>query len=139
MAERRFIAVFNRFCWERDQALENEDKPSQSPPQVDETPGSYHRTHSGLVIDRVRAIQSKNIDLKNTNNLLNLLSIHEIDGQIELLFSGGAALRLKTTGILAHLKDLGEPWPTQWRPHHGHDAQILAQETARTQQASPLT
>ena len=138
-SEKRFIAVFNRFCWERDQALENAGQPPESPPQIDKTPGHYHRTHSGLVIDRVRAIQSKDIDLKNTSKLLNLLSVHELDGQIELLFSGGAAIRLKTTGILAHLKDLGEPWPTQWRPHHGHDAEILAEEAARTQQANTVT
>ena len=140
--ERRFVAVVNRFCWEQDQALEASDVQDQtgtspdtssstSPGTPPGTSGVYHRTHAGLVFDRVRAVQSKNIDLKDTSNLLNLLSVHALNGQVELLFSGAATIRLKCTSILAHLKDLGEPWPTQWRPHHGYDEQILAEETAR--------
>lgn len=134
--EKRFVAVFNRFCWEQDAALqETEPSPDQvediDGERVDPKPGCYHRTHSGLVVDRVRAVQSKKIDVSNGKMLLNLLSIHALDGHIELLFSGGAALRLKTRSVLAHLKDLGEPWPTRWRPHHGHDAEILAEEAAR--------
>lgn len=124
---KRFVAVFNRFCWEQDEALVDGSAPCDTP----EADGCYHRTHAGLVIDRVRGVQSKGIDLKDGKKLLNLLSVHELDDQIELLFSGGAALRLKTTGVLAHLKDLGYPWPTKWRPHHGHDAEILAEEAAR--------
>lgn len=127
---KRFVAVFNRFCWERDGALED-------PAETDTSPGDYHRSHAGLVIDRVRSVRSKNIDLGDNKKLLNLLSVHELDGQIELLFSGGAALRLKSNGVLAHLKDLGESWPTKWRPHHGHDAEILAEETARNAEANP--
>ena len=134
-SNRQFIAVFNRFCWEADGALDDDDQPQQ----IDEAPGTYHRTHSGLVIDRVRGVQSRKIDLEDKSKLLNLLSVHELDGQIELLFSGGAALRLKTTGVLAHLSDLGRPWPTKWRPHHGHDDEILAEAQARADQedASP--
>ena len=123
---KRFVAVFNRFCWEQDAALEDEAAGKSC-----EESECYHRSHAGLVIDRVRSVQSKGIDLTDGKKLLNLLSVHELDGQIELLFSGGAALRLKTTGVLAHLKDLGDAWPTKWRPHHGHDAKILAEETAR--------
>ena len=137
-SEKRFVAVFNRFCWERDGALEGEDDALKSH-AVDETPGSFHRIHSGLVIDRVSAVKSKQIDLKDKSKLFNLLSIHELEGSIELLFSGGAALRLKTTGVLAHLKDLGDSWPTKWRPHHGHDAEILAEETARSQDEAPAS
>lgn len=136
--ERRFVAVVNRFCWEQDQALEASDaqdqtgtSPDTSSSTLSSTPRVYHRTHAGLVFDRVRAVQSKNIDLKDASNLLNLLSVHALNGQVELLFSGAATIRLKCTSILAHLKDLGEPWPTQWRPHHGYDEQILAEETAR--------
>ena len=131
-AEKRFVAVFNRFCWERDEALKDEDR------AVDPAPGAYHRCHTGLVIDRVRSVQSRSIDLSDTAKLLNLLSIHPVADHIELLFSGDAAIRLKINGVLAHLKDLGEPWPTQWRPHHGHDAEILAEESARanTQRAA---
>ena len=121
---KRFVAVFNRFCWERDGALSEEE--------AGPSPEAYHRSHAGLVIDRVWAVQSKSIDLSDHKKLLNLLSVHHSEGQITLLFSGKAALRLKCKGVLAHLKDLGEAWPTKWRPHHGHDAQILAEESLRS-------
>jgi hypothetical protein len=35
-----------------------------------------------------------------------------------LIFAGGAAIRLEVDGILCHLEDLGEPWPTRWQPAH---------------------
>ena len=125
-AAKRFVAVLNRFCWEQDGALDDGDAPG-----IDMQEGTYHRTHTGFVIDRVRGVQSKGIELGDKSKLLNLLSVHALEGCVELMFSGGAALRLKTSSILAHLKDLGNRWPTQWRPHHGHDAEILAEETAR--------
>ena len=77
--DKRFVAVFNRFCWDRDGALEDEA-------EVDTAPGAYHRSHSGLVIDRVVSVQSKNVDLKDGSKLLNLLSVHELGDQIELVF-----------------------------------------------------
>ena len=131
-AAKRFIAVLNRFCWEQDGALEDGDTPG-----IDATAGTYHRSHCGLVIDRVRGVQSKGIELGEKGKLLNLLSIHALDGCVELMFSGGAAVRLKTSSVLAHFKDLGDRWPTKWRPHHGHDEEILAEESARAASTNP--
>ena len=33
-------------------------------------------------------------------------------------FAGGSSVRLEVAQILCHLDDLGEPWPTRWRPKH---------------------
>ena len=33
-------------------------------------------------------------------------------------FAGGSSVRLEVGRILCHLDDLGEPWPTRWRPKH---------------------
>jgi hypothetical protein len=33
-------------------------------------------------------------------------------------FAGDAALRLQGPRIVCHMEDLGEPWPTRWRPSH---------------------
>jgi len=40
---------------------------------------------------------------------------------IELTCAGDTAIRLETNGLLCHLEDFGEPWPTQWRPQHADD------------------
>ena len=39
-------------------------------------------------------------------------------GQIYFDFAGGSSIRLSVERILCHLDDLGEPWPTRWRPRH---------------------
>ncbi len=39
-------------------------------------------------------------------------------GAVLLEFSGGGTMRLEVRGIRCHLEDLGEPWPTRWRPSH---------------------
>ena len=122
--DRQFVAVLNRFCWERDGALDEKD-------ETDANTGPYHRTHAALVMDGIGAIKSRGITLSDSRHLLNLLSVHMGDGEIELLFSGDVALRAECAEIRVRLQDLGEPWPTQWRPHHGHDAEILAEAQAR--------
>jgi hypothetical protein len=35
-----------------------------------------------------------------------------------LVFSGGGVIRLEVSGLLCHMEDLGEGWPTRWRPTH---------------------
>ncbi len=32
--------------------------------------------------------------------------------------SGGGEISLEVSDIRCHLEDLGEPWPTRWRPGH---------------------
>jgi hypothetical protein len=50
-----------------------------------------------------------------------LLTIRPEDGLVNLEFSGGAAIRLEVARILCHARDLGDPWPTPWRPCHDLD------------------
>ncbi|MGB0785857.1 MAG: DUF2948 family protein [Alphaproteobacteria bacterium] len=125
--EGQFIAVFNRFCWELDQALDatDEERPG---------PGIYHRTHSALVVEGAIGVRSRSINLSDNKELLNLLSLHSDSDQIELMFSGEAALRIKAGSINVRLQDLGEPWPTKWRPNHNSRDDILAEENARIRQ-----
>ena len=37
----------------------------------------------------------------------------ETDGALILDFAGGSSVRLEVEGIMCHLDDLGEPWPTR--------------------------
>ena len=40
---------------------------------------------------------------------------------VTMLFAGGAAIRLEGAQIKCRVSDIGEPWPTQWRPNHPID------------------
>ncbi len=49
---------------------------------------------------------------------LNLLSLEQKSAEIGLIFSGAGEIRLEVKEIRCQLEDLGEPWPTLWRPSH---------------------
>ena len=100
--ESRFVLVANRFRWE---------------PQ----PGGDQRLErqlSGLRIDGVRAVQRRGFNPRDTERLLVLLAIRAEGEALYLDFAGGSSVRLDIERILFHLDDLGEPWPTRWRPKH---------------------
>lgn len=109
-AERRFALVVNRFCWERE-------------PDVN---GHFQRTHAAIAFDTVSRVAVTGIDRTRPERILDLLGIETIaaaDGRqvIVLHFAGRAAIRLEVDRILCHLEDVGEPWPTRWKPEHPVD------------------
>lgn len=101
-----FVLVANRYRWEAG-ARE---------------PGA--RINAGLSFSRVVDVKRRGIDFRDRGAFLNLLAITcEPDAggdgpTVQLTFSGDTAIRLQTTGLLCHLEDFGEAWPTQWRPEH---------------------
>jgi hypothetical protein len=103
--ERRFVLVANRFRWE---------------PQPGEA--RQERTLSGLCIDEVVAVRRRGFRPRDQERILSLLAItaEPRDRHTALLleFAGGSSIRLEVGRILCHLDDLGEPWPTRWRPQH---------------------
>lgn len=99
--EQRFLIALNRFRWE---------VAGDFPP--------YSRTHSGLRFDFVTKVERRNMPKDGRDRMLSLLSIAYHDDTVMLTFSGGAALRLTVGKLAVGLEDLGEPWPTQWRPEH---------------------
>ena len=101
--ERRFVLVANRFLWE----------PPASGPRHD-----FQRRMSGLRIDDVKSVQRRGFRPRDGERLLVLLAIHAEPGRLYLDFAGGSSIRLEVERILCHLDDLGEPWPTRWRPRH---------------------
>lgn len=124
-SEKRFVMVVNRFKWERDDA-------GQAAPQVaaEDIKGDadfydapaerhYQRVNCGVCFDWVRHVRSRGLDRRSKDQILNLLTIKAEPGAVTLIFSDGATIRLDVSGIRCHLEDLGEPWPTPWRPTHG--------------------
>ena len=102
----RFILVANRFCWE------------QPPETLDPGHEFFERIHCALCIDGVRKVTRRGISRRDPAQLLELLSLGVKDGTVELVFAGGATLRLEVGPLSCQIEDFGEPWPTRWRPHH---------------------
>lgn len=120
--ERRFIGVFNRFCWER-KAIE----PNPSDPDAPEG-ALYRRVLCGLQISGVNRVQTRGLDTANRDRPLNLLAVARDEDAVELVFAGGGAIRLQVDAIDMVLSDIGEPWATPFRPDHPDAA---AAEAAR--------
>jgi hypothetical protein len=105
-AENRFVLLLNRFRWEAD-------------PSVG---AAYSRTHSALVFNAVRAVHHHKIPLQEPDRVLELLAVGlEASGQVLLRFAADRAIRLEIERLACHLGDVGEPWPTPWKPAHPAD------------------
>lgn len=101
--EKRFVLLLNRFGWEAD-------------PGVD---AAYFRTHSALVFNEVTAVRHQDIPLGEPDRMLELLAVaQENDHSVTLRFAAGRAIRLEIGRLACHLGDVGEPWPTPWKPAH---------------------
>jgi hypothetical protein len=133
--ERRFVMLLNRFCWEC------ADSPARKPPVgegglpddaedaafAEEAGGPpFERVHCALRIERVRAVRSRGVRRPAGDELLELLTISSEPQAIELVFAGGAAVRVEVDAIRCYLEDLGEPWPTRWRPRHPAEGEDTA-------------
>lgn len=104
--EHRFVMIANRFRWEPDVGGGRRD---------------FERVMCGLRVDGVRSVGRRGIDRRDAERLLVLLAIRAEDGALLFQFAGGSTIRLDVEHILCHLDDLGEPWPTRWRPRHPLD------------------
>ncbi|MBM3487226.1 MAG: DUF2948 family protein [Alphaproteobacteria bacterium] len=104
--ERRFVLVASRFRWEEAAGERVEGR-------------IYERVKTGFRVEDVVRVQRRGIDVRDPGRMLSLLAIAAEDDTIELVFSGGVSIRLSVARILCQIEDIGEPWPTQWRPLHG--------------------
>ena len=108
-AEKRLLIEMNRFVWEKAGGLLRKHN---------------ERRRSILHFERVTAVSSSGIDRARKDDVLSLLTIGFAEddppaGTVELLFAGGAALRLEVECVEARLTDLGAAWEASSRPDHG--------------------
>jgi hypothetical protein len=108
---RRFAALFNRFKWEDAGQKRN-----------------ALRVRAGLTFDSILSAKSQNIREADGKAVLSLLAIRFIPngdddpgGIIELVFSGGGAIRLEAECIAASLSDVSDEWAARGRPAHSVD------------------
>ena len=104
-AERRFALVVNRFRWE------NCD-------QSHADCGAFERVNCGVDFEGVTGVRHRNIDRADRGQVLDLLTIEVEAGAVNLLFAGGGVISLEMERVHCLVQDIGEPWPTQWRPQH---------------------
>src|SRR5690625_5412939 len=125
--EKRLALILNRFMWERrprDRAAGPEATGPEDGAADDasleegEVQPLHWRSHTALVFDRVRRVQSCGFDRRDRNQLLNLLTLASRPDSITFVFSGAARLRLEVARICCHLCDVGEPWPSWALPQH---------------------
>jgi hypothetical protein len=108
-AEKRFVLPMNRFVWEAETARFT--KPHNE------------RRNSVLDFSRVLSVKASGIDRNKKQDVLSLLAIQFEEGDkpaghVDLLFSGGSAIRLEVECVEARLADLGGAWEAASRPDH---------------------
>jgi hypothetical protein len=104
----RFALVANRFRWEEAPA-------EKVAGQI------YERVRCGVTFDRVTAVRRQNFVHARRDQMFDLLALEATNAYVDLVFAGGATVRLEFDRLLCHAEDFGEPWPTQWRPEHDLD------------------
>ena len=109
--EHRFALVASRFDWLA----------------ADE--GRCERLQTGMHFERVMNVRTSGFQPGRPEAVLNLLSIlfepHDPpSGEIILMFSGGAAVRLSVECLEAQMRDIGPRWPCTGKP--GHPAEDAA-------------
>ena len=127
--ERRFAMVVNRFRWEARAPLadlpdmpreswEGGVAPTRTGDAAFEDAPLYERVQCGVTFDRVARVQTLGISRGEASRIVNLLAVMPEREGVRLSFSGGGEIFLQGRWVVCHLEDLGEPWPTRWRPSH---------------------
>lgn len=102
--EKRLAFAVNRFMWER---------------TAEESDGAvYHRTHALVRIEGVTGVKSRGYDRRDRARILSILSLRPVEEGVDILFADGAMIRAESAEMSVSLIDMGDPWPTRWRPDH---------------------
>lgn len=106
---RRFAGLFNRFKWEA----------------TGKKRGADMRVRTRLYFDDVKSVRSQKVRHGAPDAVLALLAIRFVpngaedpSGTVELVFAGGAAIRLDVECIDAGLTDVSGDWAARGRPNH---------------------
>lgn len=107
-AEKRVIVAMNRFAWEQPSGFFRK---------------MAERRSAVLHFEGVTALRAIGVDPARSDDILSLLALTfepgaAPAGTVELVFSGGATMRLEVDYIEARLADLGSAWAAGSRPRH---------------------
>src|SRR3546814_8484183 len=99
--DRRFILVANRFRWEAGAAAIDAPREADSAADVpyDGADGPrFERINCGAWFDGVQAVRTMGVDLRDRSVILELLTLRQDDGRLQMVFAGGAAILLEKIG-----------------------------------------
>ena len=105
---RTFVMIVNRFMWEDvEKGVFRQNK----------------RIRCAVKFEEVIKVESKNINQKNKNKLLECLaikcsSIFDETYKIKIFFAGGSIITVISEVIEVALRDLGKPWSVKHIPIH---------------------
>lgn len=94
-----FIMVVNRFCWDEANQLKE-------------------RVRCAVSVTGVSSVGLHGIDLTERGKILELLAILLEGDAMQLIFAGGAGIKLSLEKWEMKIGDFGEPWPTFHQPVH---------------------
>ena len=105
---RQFVLPMNRFAWERKSGLFSQHN---------------ERRQSILSFSRVLSVKANGIDRDKPEDVLSLLAVRFVPvappaGAIDMIFAGGATIRLEVECVEARLTDTGAAWQASSRPAH---------------------
>jgi len=120
--DRRFALMLNRFRWESAPVAGREPTAVAGDAAYADAPGGgLERVHAALVFDRVRRVKRRGLAEAAKGGMLSVLTLGIAGREVVISFAGGAAISLEVDQLSCHLEDLGEAWPTVWRPRHAKD------------------
>ena len=105
---RSFIMIANRFMWEDiERGVFRENK----------------RIRCAIKFEEVLKVQSKNINQKNKNKILECLAINQrlvFDNlfRLDIVFAGDSLITIISEAIDVVMHDLGDPWNVKHVPRH---------------------
>ena len=105
--EKRFVAVLDRFVWERSTGIKGKGMD-----------GDLLQVQSGLCFNGITSVHVHGIDQHRKDEILELLTIAFESGTVTLVFAGRAAVKLEGEAIVCFLEDLGAPRPSAFSPCH---------------------
>ena len=110
--EGTFVCLANRHCWEHS-------------PRMHEGEPLYHRVHSGICFQHVKAVHHRGVHPKGPLRALSFLTLQQDASAdiltLHLIFSGVSEIRLQVEEIHCRLGDIEQPWPTRKQPKHVYE------------------
>ncbi|MER2606687.1 MAG: DUF2948 family protein [Siculibacillus sp.] len=109
--EKRLVLGLNRFAWETTDGRRTR---------------GFERRRAALHFSRVTSVKAAHLSPSEPDVVVELLAVRfeETDapsGVVELVFAGGAAMRLEVECLEVGLADLGAVWATPHCPNHAVD------------------
>ena len=98
--DKKFFLVCSRFSWES--KLQNKGN---------------KRIVSGICFNNVIEAKKKNFPSLHSENILNFLTLKQMSGFVELIFSNNILIKLEGNNISFRIDDLNKEWPTIFSPN----------------------